>query len=61
MYWLDNLIDALIDVIEAKRIRDKAFENCGYSHDDEERLKEAKESFAEILTVFVDERIRKAK
>ena len=57
---MDEMIDALINVIELKRKRDKAFEDCDsswghYGYDIERQLEEAKERSAKALKRFICE------
>ena len=60
---MDELIDALMNVIELKRERDKAFEDCdatwGYfGYEIEERLEKAKAKFADALKVVILEVVK---
>jgi len=55
---MDELIDSLLDVIQLKTERDKAFESCesswGYfGHDIESQLQKAKERFGKALDKYI--------
>ena len=57
---MDELIDALMDIIERKRERDKAYESCEsswgyYGHDIEDKLQKSKERFAKALHKIIVE------
>lgn len=55
---MENLIDAIIDVIEKKQRRDKVFEDCDgtwghFGYDVEEQLSKAKRHFGELLKIII--------